>query len=388
MPPERKAAPTRRVCFVTGTRAEFGLMRSTLTAIADHPSLTLQLIVTGMHLDRSRGRSLDAIVADGWRVDAVAPWAKGDGSQAASAIATGKAVANIAGAISRLKSDVVLVAGDRVEAFAAASAGHLSGKLVAHVHGGDRALGLIDDSLRHAITKLAHVHFPATQASASRIAGLGEDRWRIFRTGSPGLDELKNQAAPPAEVTAMFDGIERRRFALLLLHPQTSDPRRERRFAERLLDRVRAGKFEGVVIVYPNNDPGSDGIARAWDAIGRDPRIVLRRNLRRPIFLGLMRDAAVLVGNSSSGIIEAASFGTPVVDVGTRQFGRERNENVTHAAMNDRAIDRALRHIWREGKPIRYVGENIYGGGGAGTKIAAILSRIRVQRFSNKLIAY
>jgi GDP/UDP-N,N'-diacetylbacillosamine 2-epimerase (hydrolysing) len=388
MPPERKAAPTRRICFVTGTRAEFGLMRSTLTTIAAHPSLTLQLIVTGMHLDRSRGRSLKAIVSDGWRVNAVVPWAKGNGSQRDTAIATGTGIANIAAALSRLRSDVVLVVGDRVEAFAAASAGHISGKLVAHVHGGDRALGLVDDSLRHAITKLSHVHFPATRQSAARVVALGEDAWRIFRAGSPGLDDLKKGTAPWKEVAAAFDGLQRRRFALLLLHPQTTDPRQERTTANWLLDRTRRAGFDKIVIVYPNNDPGSQGITRAWDGVRHDPRHLLLRNVPRDLFLGLMRDAAVLIGNSSSGIIEAASFGTPVVDVGSRQQGRECGENVTHAGMKDREIDLALRRIWRGGKPIRFESKNIYGGGGAGGQIAATLARIRGPRFLPKLIAY
>ncbi|HZK82428.1 MAG TPA: UDP-N-acetylglucosamine 2-epimerase, partial [Humisphaera sp.] len=286
MPRDSKPAPTRRVCFVTGTRAEFGLMRSTLTTIAAHPSLTLQLIVTGMHLDRSRGRSLNAIVADGWRVNAVVPWARGSGSPVANAISTGKAISNIAAALSRLRSDVALVVGDRVEAFAAASAGHISGKLVAHIHGGDRALGLVDDSLRHAITKLSHVHFPATEQSAARVAALGEDAWRIVRAGSPGLDDLRNGTAPWAEVAAAFGGLERRRYALLLLHPQTTDPRAERACADWLIERTQKVGFDKIVIVYPNNDPGSQGIARAWDSIRRDPRCLLVRNVPRDLFLG------------------------------------------------------------------------------------------------------
>src|SRR6185437_6526184 len=164
----REKNPQRRVCYVTGTRAEFGLMQSTLRAIVHHPLLQLQLIVTGMHLDRSRGRSVDAIRRE-WKFDAIVPWPRGSGDETANAIATGKATAHMAALFEKLNTDVVLVAGDRVEPFAAATAGHLSGRLVAHVHGGDRALGLVDDSLRHAITKLAHVHFPATKLSADRI---------------------------------------------------------------------------------------------------------------------------------------------------------------------------------------------------------------------------
>jgi len=412
----------RKICFVTGTRAEFGLMRSVLQAIVDHGALQLQLIATGMHLDRSRGRSLDLIGQEGWKLDAVVPWNRGDGSQRAAAVATGKAIAAMAGCFERLRSDIVLVVGDRVEAFAAASAAHISGRLLAHVHGGDRALGLVDDSLRHAITKLTHVHFPATRQSAERLARLGEDRWRIFRSGSPGLDQITRHAAPWSEVTGQCPGLIRRRYALLLWHPQTPIDRQERRSAQLLLKSVRSVGFDHVVIIYPNNDPGSEGIARCWDDLPDDPHVIRRRDLPRAVFLGLLRDAAALVGNSSSGIIEAQSFGTPVLDVGSRQAGRERGQNVAHAELEDfsqscsvrstpdrlagllasrvsratkvknaldqRQIGAMLRKIWNAGRPIRHARRNIYGTGAAGPRIARVLADVDHCQFLPKLIAY
>ena len=380
-------AGPRRVCFVTGTRAEFGLMRSALRTIAKQPGLRLQIVATGMHLDRSRGHSLDDIRADGWTLDAITPWRAPGNTPSATAAATGAAMASLARAFDELQSDVVLVVGDRVEAFAAAAAAHVAGRLLAHVHGGDRALGQVDDSLRHAITKLAHVHFPATRQSADRLLKLGEDRWRIVRAGSPGLDGIRADAAPWPAIIEQFPGLSRRRFALLLLHPQTSDDRAEQRLAAGLHDAALGAGFDRLVIVYPNNDPGSAGIARCWDAV-RDSRIQLRRNLNRAMFLGLLRDAAVLAGNSSSGIIEAASFGTPVIDIGSRQAGRERGANVLHVPSNASAISRAFRPVWRKGDPIRFPARNIYGTGGAGNRIAKALARIKPDRFLRKLIAY
>jgi len=171
-------------------------MRTVLQAIAADSTLQLQLIVTGMHLDRRHGRTVKQIQSEGWlrHEHVLVPWPSGDGSPTATAAAMGRATADIARAISNLKSDIVIVVGDRVEAFAAAAAGHVSGCVVAHVHGGDRALGQVDDSLRHAITKLSHIHFPATAASAQRIERLGEDRWRIHRVGSPGVDGIVKAA--------------------------------------------------------------------------------------------------------------------------------------------------------------------------------------------------
>jgi UDP-hydrolysing UDP-N-acetyl-D-glucosamine 2-epimerase len=341
-----------------------------------------------MHLDRAHGRSIDAIRADGWKIDATVPWPRST-TASQNARGTGAAMANLAAAFETLRSDVVLVVGDRVEAFAAAAAAHVAGIAVAHVHGGDRALGQIDDSLRHAVTKLAHVHFPATAASAARIRRLGEDAWRIHRVGSPGLDGIRAAAASRAEVAGAFPGLEPCRFALLVLHPATSDQRVERRVAETVVRAVLRAGIPRVVIVHPNNDPGGRGIARAWESAAHDRRLVIRRDVPRAIFLGLMREAAVLVGNSSSGIIEAASFGTPVVDIGSRQGGRERSGHVVNVTARPAAIRAALGKIWRGGRPIRFRGRNVYGGDGAGTRIASALSRLSVDaRLLRKLIAY
>src|SRR5262249_16876990 len=150
---------------------------------------------TGMHLDRRHGRSVDAI---DHKIDATVPWNAGKGSPLENARSTGRAISVLAQTFDRLDSDIVLVVGDRVEAFAAASAGHISGKIVAHIQGGDRALGQVDDSLRHAITKLAHIHFAATKQSATRIEKLGEDPWRIHTVGAPGIDLICSTGFQPA----------------------------------------------------------------------------------------------------------------------------------------------------------------------------------------------
>ena len=373
----------RRVCFVTGTRAEFGLMRSTLAAIRAHPKHELQLIVTGMHLDRSRGGSVELIRTGGWTIDRLVRW-PAPRSETDNAIRTGQAMAEIARAIADLKSQIVLVVGDRVEAFAAAAAGHIAGAVVAHVHGGDRALGQVDDSLRHSITKLAHVHFPATKQSAARVARLGEDRWRIHQAGSPGLDDLTPHPSP---LPSRGEGVRR---ALIVLHPVDVDETVEFERARTVLRAVASIPFDRVAIVYPNTDPGAAGIVRCWRERAAEGRFDVFPDLPRQQFLGLVRDATVLVGNSSSGIIEAASLGTPVIDVGTRQCGRERSQNVTNVPYSEAAIRRELKRIWNDGRPRRFRGRNVYGGGGAGRKIADVLARLDLSdpRLRRKLIAY
>ncbi|MGA2231299.1 MAG: UDP-N-acetylglucosamine 2-epimerase [Tepidisphaeraceae bacterium] len=426
---DRVSRIRRRVCFVTGTRAEFGLMQSVLEAIRDDPSLTLQIIATGMHLDASRGSTLKDISAAGWEINAVVPWPldtaiavplksaflppppvvrgrvgagaprhaiptsdrqwprKTSGSRA---IATGQAMAGIAAALEKLHSDIVLVVGDRVEAFAAASAAVLSGRVLAHIHGGDRALGQADDSLRHAISKLAHVHFPATAESAARLLRLGEDKWRIHRVGSPGIDGIVQSAAPWSTVAEDCPGLTPHRYALVVLHPIEPDPVVEARRAENLLSAALSVGVDRAVIVYPNNDPGAQGILRQWRHAAKNDRCLVKANVRRDIFLGLLRDAALIVGNSSSGIIEAASFHTPAINVGPRQAGRERCADVIDVSYDRRAIRQAVGAVWNKGRPKRSRSPNPYAAGQpSGKAIARILSQLHIDnKILSKLIAY
>jgi UDP-N-acetylglucosamine 2-epimerase (non-hydrolysing)/GDP/UDP-N,N'-diacetylbacillosamine 2-epimerase (hydrolysing) len=377
------------VCFVTGTRAEFGLMRQVLLEIKKQARLKLQLIATGMHLDPSHGDGLKSIQQDGWTVDRVVPWDSNSGrDRRTTARLTGLATAALADAFAELGTDIVLVVGDRVEAFAAASAAHLSGIAVAHVHGGDRAAGQADDCLRHAISKLSHLHFPATKESAGRLKKLGEHPWRIHRAGSPGLDGIVSEAASAESVREALGDVHARQFALLILHPVDADAAVEAHRACLVLRAAQGVPYERIVIVYPNNDPGAAGIIGCWDELS-DPRFISKRDVPRPIFLGLLRDAAVLLGNSSSGIIEAASFGTPVVDVGPRQQGREHGRNVIHLPYNQTLIRTELRRLWNNGSPRRFKSDNIYGGSGAGRKIASTLASLPFNaRLFRKLIAY
>jgi len=378
----------RRICFVTGSRAEFGLMQSTLWAIKSHPQLKLQIIATGMHLDPSYGKPLSAIRNANFQPTTTVSWISASSSPHSAAAATGQAIAALAEIFKKLKPHFVLLTGDRVESFAAAAAAHISQIPIAHVHGGDRALGQIDDSLRHAITKLAHIHFPATSQSAQRLSRLGEDRWRIHLVGSPGVDLIHESVYPWGNLQETFDGIGLHRYALLILHPTIADDDAERRRAKQVLHATLGAGFDQTIIIYPNNDPGSGGIIRTWQSINFEGVNVFE-DMPRPLYLGLLKHAAMLIGNSSSGIIEAASFGTPVINIGDRQKGRERNKNVIDVPSNPAAIDRALKKVWNNGRPIRFPAKNIYGSGRTSEKIAHILATVALDdRLRRKLISY
>jgi len=399
----------RRICVVTGTRAEYGVLRTVMRAIDRHPRLELQLIVTGMHLLRRFGHTVNDIRADGWRIDAMVRMQRGRDDAIAEAEAAGRGIQGIARALRRLRSDVVLVTGDRVEAFAGAAAGACARRCVAHIHGGDRALGDVDDLLRHAITKLAHVHFVATHDAARRVRRLGEEPGRIFRVGAPGLDEIRAIRKPSAaQLREMLGGNDVCDYAMIVQHPWGRPAEQERRDMLATLSAVQAAGLSGIIL-YPNSDPGHSGIIQAIeDRVsgcgvrvpgGRtrfpgaktrryDPNPVrwfVARSLDRDTYIRLLKGARVLVGNSSSGIIESAAAGVPAVNIGPRQQGRLKcGPSVIDSSPGRRAVLRAIRRALR----VRVRSDkSVYGDGRAGERIAAVLARLPLDgAFHRKLI--
>lgn len=382
----RKTTFVRRVCFVTGTRAEYGLMRSTLDALQADPQIELQIVATGMHTHRSRGRTVDEIRRDGRIVHATIAWRE-DTSANAIARSTGIVSAKLAQAFDRLNPDVVLVVGDRVEAFAAASAAVIGGRVLAHVHGGDRALGQADDSLRHAISKLAHLHFAATKASGERLFAMGEDRRRIHVVGAPGVDGIRAEALDRTSLAALGIDHAPGRFILLLLHPTDARETDEAKRTAIALKGVRQAWEGPIIALLPNSDAGADGIVGALMLEAAAGRIELFRHVGRNAFLGLLRDAAALIGNSSAGIIEAGSFGTRVVDIGPRQKGREHGPNVAHVPFDADAIAQAVSRAVRAPRTPRSA--HPYDRGGAAERITRVLRDTPLdERLRRKLIRY
>jgi len=374
----------RRVAVVTGTRAEYGLLRSSMEAIRAHYDLRLQLVVTGMHLLRKFGHTVDEIEAAGWRIDARVKMQDGTAAGADQAEGLSRGVSGIARFLEANKSDIVLVLGDRVEALAGALAGVTTGRIVAHVHGGDLAPGDFDDAFRHAITKLAHLHLVATKSAAKRIVRMGESVDRIVCVGAPGLDrlvELKRMMGRSSRPTGQ---------ALVLHHPIGRSSSAERRAMASIL---QATKEAGLTrtIIYPNSDRGHDGVIAAIEAHRRGAHygaVQVHRSVPRDDFLKMLVQADVLVGNSSCGIIEAPLAGTRVVNVGPRQDGRVRDRGaVVDAAETRDAVRRALGRALSLG-PIS-VRRSVNGDGKAGARITAELARVRLDdAFHRKRNAY
>lgn len=352
-----------KVAVVTGTRAEYGIWRPVLRAIAATPKLQLQLVATGMHLLREFGWTIRQIERDGWTVAARVPMYQGVESLGRS---LARGTAGLDRAFDRLDPDVVMVLGDRLEILAAAQAAMCQRRLIAHVHGGETAPGQMDEQIRHAVTKLAHLHFCSTAVARRRILRMGEEPSRVFQVGAPALAEV-------AAFRAAHPGLAPGKRPLLALHPSSADDEYEYQRTRLVVETLLPFCGETLEVIGPNNDPGHRGILRAYETWG--PRVTLTMSLPQEAFWEKAVRQGVLVGNSSSGIIEMASLGVPVVNIGPRQAGRQRSVNVVDVDFAATAIRRALRRVLSDQAFRRRVArrKNVYGDGGAAERIAAIL---------------
>ncbi|HEY0236344.1 MAG TPA: UDP-N-acetylglucosamine 2-epimerase [Afipia sp.] len=361
----------RRICYITGTRADFGLMRSTLDLIHRSKALDLSILITGMHLSREHGYTAGEIEASGLPIFRTIPVAAGVPSGALMAKHLGEMVIGFTDALSELKPDLVLVLGDRGEMLAGALASVHLNIPVAHIHGGERS-GTVDESIRHAISKFSHFHFVATNESRTRLVRMGEREDRVWTVGAPGLDGLRELATLDREALCCSVGFNPEgSLALLVYHPVIQEAEQSGAYAAAIVDAlVRLGVQ--TVAVKPNSDAGSLAVRSVLEDRARAKQIHLAIHLPRPEFISWMAAVDVMTGNSSSGIIEAATFGTPVVNIGSRQNLRERNANVADA-MNVGETGTAL---LRALKGPRFDGRNVYGDGKSGLRIVKLLEEI------------
>ncbi len=361
----------RRVVVATGTRAEFGLLETVMRAIDRHPELELLTVVAGAHLLepaetwREVARSYD--IAEQIPMQRTAA-----PTRLEDAAALGRGIEGFANAYARLEPHWVVVLGDRIEAFAAAAAASIGGIAVAHLHGGDRAEGVADEAMRHAITKLAHVHCPATEQSAARIERMGEPRDRIHVVGSPAIDVLSQIEPLDDEAWRQLGEPQ----FVVLFHPVGRSAQDEASDAAAILNGLAGSR---ILALHPNHDPGRDGVLSALtDAESKQDAIAVLPHLERRRFVGLLRrlrsSGGVLIGNSSAALIEAAALGVPAVDIGPRQGGRERAGNVVHV---DSPAHAELKAAISQAQSIGDSSiSHPYGDGRTGERVAALLASI------------
>ena len=316
---------SRKVAVMTGTRADFGLLRPLLAELDSRADATLQLIVTGTHLSAEHGRTVSEITAAGFSVAAeVSIWSS-DNSSLGTALDTGNAVAEFSRTLSALQPDVVVVLGDRLEAFAMATAAVVLQIPVAHIHGGELTLGAMDDSLRHAITKLSYLHFATTDEHAARIVRMGEEPSRVYNFGAPLLDTLSGiHFMQRHELEAKFGVVFGSRTALMTFHPAAFDEAPALEMFEELLAAIEAMHECHFIFTGTNNDIGSDQVRERMAAfVAANPgRVTFVESFGQQGYLSAMHHVDLVVGNSSSTVLEAPLLGTPSVLVGNRQEGR------------------------------------------------------------------
>lgn len=366
-----------QVCIVTGTRAEWGLFRPVAKLLAVDPAFELLVVATGAHLAEEFGSTWREIERDGFEIAERVEIPLGSDTEVGTARSAAAALSGMADALRRMRPDLVLLLGDRYETFAAATAAHILRVPIAHMHGGELTLGAVDDAMRHAITKMSLIHFTSAEEYRRRVIQLGEDRARVFTVGATGVDNaLHVEPLPRSELEAELDFVFVSPTAVVTYHPATLA-------GEATLEELRAllealDRFEGlrVLFTHPNADAYGRAVRReveAWTA-SRPERAKSFPSLGTRNYVSALRHADLVAGNSSSGIIEAPSFGIPSVDVGDRQAGRVRATSVLHAEGTAdaiaAAISRALDPAFAEG--CRDV-ENPYGDGHAAERIVETL---------------
>ncbi len=370
----------KKVCVCTGTRAEYGLQKPVMLDIKKSKKLKLQLVVSGMHLLPRFGNSIEQIEKDGFKADEKLDIFVDNDSGLAAAQSIGNGLKTFAEAFDRLKPDVVMLLGDRMETFAAAVAASAMNIPIAHIHGGDTAQGGLDEIFRHCISKFSHLHLAATEKSASKIGKIGEEKWRIHVVGAPGLDDIKEKRfTAKKELCKKLELDCGKPVLLVLQHSVSTQPENAGR---QIAETMKAVKELGMqtVVIYPNSDQGGRAIIEEIEKNKKLPFIKVFKNLGRQDFLGMMNLASAMVGNSSAAIIESALFRLPVVNVGERQKGRERSDNVLDAGYKSDEIAEAIKKALKDKDFLEKVekSQSPYGQGRTGRKIVEILERLKI----------
>lgn len=339
----------RKICVVTGTRAEYGIMSSLMRRLSDDPRVQLQIIATNMHLSPEFGMTVREIEADGFTVDRKVEMLLSSDSAAGTVKSMGVELIGLADAYEQLQPDLLVILGDRYEILAAASAATIFGIPVAHLYGGEITEGAYDDSIRHAITKLSYLHFTSTEEYRQNVIQMGEAPERVMWVGALGADNIsREQTMTLSELEQSLDFELGDDFLLVTFHPVTKEPGSAERQSQAVLQALSTVvDRHRVLITLPNSDTDGRVIARQireWVAQNADRAIAVTSLGRRRYYAALQHCAAV-VGNSSSGLCEAPSFGKPTLNIGNRQKGRTRGNTVTDCAATLADIEAGLQRV-------------------------------------------
>ena len=355
----------KRILFLTGTRADFGKLKPLINAIRNSDEFKYQIFATGIHMLEKYGGTVKEITKSGFdNVFTYMNQIEGEDME----IILANTIIGLSRYLNEHKFDMIVVHGDRVEALAGATAGALRNILVVHVEGGEIS-GTIDELMRHAISKLSHVHFVASETAERRLQQLGEDPDTIFKIGSPDVDVMLSNSLPEINKVKERYQIPFEQYSIAMLHPVTTEYELQTEHAEIFVDALLSSK-QNYIVVYPNNDHGSELIFNAYNKLNNQKNIRLFPSLRFEYFLRLLKGANFLVGNSSAGIHEAPIYGVPTINIGTRQKNRFRNESIFDTDFNCSDI---LSLMKRFKKLERFKPSVYYGTGSSAEKFLAAL---------------
>ena len=366
----------RKICCVTGTRADYPRVRSVLKKIKDNPNLELDIIVTGSHLLKEYGFSYKEIIQDGFKISKKVNMFKGDfNTPLGMAQASARCTNGIAKALDEINPDLVLLTVDRVETLAAATAASLMNFPIAHIQGGE-ITGTIDEVLRHAITKLSHIHFPATEDAKNRILKLGENPKLIFQTGCPYIDELHNyEFKSKKQLSQKYNINYDKDWVVFTQHSVTTEHGNALQQVKTTINSLKNYPNIEIVCFFSNTDAGGKEIIEENQ---KQNNFNIISNMLSNDFASLMKVAKFMIGNSSAGIREAPTFGLPAINIGTRQKGRLRAINVIDVNHDHKEITKAIEQCLTDNYFLNSLKKikNPYGEGNSASKIVEILSTL------------
>lgn len=372
----------RKICVVVNSRANYARIKTVMREVKARPDLVLQLVVGASALLSRFGAVLEVIETDGFRAAATMHTVIEGDTPATMAKSTGLAIIEFTTILEALKPDIVLTVADRYETMATAISASYMNIPLAHTQGGE-VTGSIDESVRHAITKLAHVHFPATERAVNNVIRMGEDPGKVFLTGCPSIDiAAETDTRLPENFFQESYGVgrgidDRKPYLVVLQHPVTTEYGQAFKQVSETLDAVCASGLQ-TVWLWPNIDAGSDLISkrlRIFREENPDARMHFYKNLSPEAYLRLVKNCACLIGNSSSALREGAFLGVPAVDIGSRQNARERGPNAVHTPHDAVQIRRAIAAQIEHGP---YPSSKLFGDGNAGRRIAQALAEVEL----------
>lgn len=370
----------RKIAVVTGTRAEYGLLKNTMKKITKNVNLQLQLIVTGSHLSRDFGYTIDEILLDGFYVDQKLPILINSSEKCSTPKEMGLLMIGLSQAFARLQPDLLLILGDRYEIFAAASTAMSMNIPIAHISGGEITEGAIDEQIRHAITKMSHIHFAGVEIYKQNIINMGEETWRVFNVGEPGIENIKlTNFASEKKLKQQLNVSVDKETLLITYHPVTLESDKLQYQMENLIKALNTINKK-MIITYPNADNGGDYIiSKLEELANKNVNVKLFKNLGSVNYLSIMKLCGAVVGNSSSALIEAPYLKVPVVNIGNRQKGRLMADNII-CCNNEydeimEAINKSLSNEFREKVN---QSKSLYGEGNTSEEIVKILENIDI----------